>query len=101
MWLIQAKRSSCFGEDVFNRVRASTEKLLDLKLSNEKLASLYSPALVTRFELFTQAWKNIGIRSPRITINFCYVSRGDASEVSTGVLQKQRSEERRVGKESR
>lgn len=97
MWLIQAKRSSGFGEDVFNRVRASTEKLLDLKLSNEKLASLYSPALVTRFELFTQAWKNIGIRSPRITINFCYVSRGDASEVSTGVLQKQADLKKHIG----
>jgi len=88
LWLIQAKRSEGFGEDAFDKVIASTKKLLDLNFTDEQLSEIYSPDVIARIRLFTRAWTVLSIRSPRISITFAYVSRGDTATLSTGVLQK-------------
>lgn len=87
--LVQAKRSEGFGEDAFDKVRASTEKLLDLNAASEALNRLYSADVVTRVKLFTDAWTKLSVRSPRIFIGFWYVTRGDSCNLSEGVMQKQ------------
>lgn len=89
LWLIQAKRTESFGEDAFNRVRASTEKLLELKYTDDQLAATYSADVIARLRLFTRAWTVLAVRSPRTSITFAYVSRGDSSSTSKGVQQKQ------------
>jgi len=88
LWLIQAKRSESFGEDPFNRVSASAKKLLDLNFTDEQLAQNYASDVIARIRLFTRAWTLLSIRSPRISITFVYVSRGDVAKVSAGVAQK-------------
>lgn len=88
LWLIQAKRSEGFGEDAFDKVNASTKKLLDLNFTDEQLAGIYSADVIARVRLFTRAWTLLSIRSPRISITFAYVSRGDTTSASAGVTQK-------------
>lgn len=88
LWLVQAKRSEGFGEDAFDKVVASTKKLLDLNFTDEQLSGLYSPDVIARVRLFTRAWTVLSIRSPRISITFAYVSRGDTGALSSGVVQK-------------
>lgn len=88
LWLIQAKRSETFGEDAFDKVGASARKLLDLNFTDEQLAEIYSPEVIARIRLYTRAWTLLSIRSPRISITFAYVSRGDTTKVSSGVTQK-------------
>ena len=86
--LIQAKRSEGFGEDAFNRVRASTEKLLDLNSPESELRTLYSSDLIARLGIFTTAWTKLIVRSPRISIRFVYATRGDTTVISAGVKSK-------------
>lgn len=88
LWLIQAKRSEGFGEDAFDKVNASAKKLLDLNFTDEQLAAIYSEDVIARMRIFTRAWTLLSIRSPRISITFAYVSRGDAAKLGAGVSQK-------------
>lgn len=88
LYLIQAKRSTGFSESAFEKVIASTKKLLDLNYSDIQLAEIYSVDVTTRVRLFTRAWTALGIRTPRISITFAYVTRGDADDISKGVIQK-------------
>lgn len=89
LWLVQAKRSESFGEDAFDKVRASTEKLFNLRYPDDKLSTLYSSDAIARLRLFTRAWFVLAVRSPRISITFAYVTRGDTNSISQGVKQKQ------------
>ena len=97
LWLIQAKRSEGFGEDAFDKVVASTKKLLDLNFTDEQLADIYSPDVIARARIFTRAWTLLTIRSPRIAITFAYVSRGDTASVSAGVAQKMTDVRKELG----
>ena len=67
---------------------ASTKKLLDLNFTDEQLAEVYSSDVIARVRIFTRAWTLLSVRSPRISITFAYVSRGDTANVAAGVTQK-------------
>lgn len=88
LWIIQAKRTRSFAEDAFDRVRASTEKLLDLSADQSALSSIYSLDIIEALGRFTRAWKNLSIRAPRVSVYFSYVSRGSTSNIAKGVQQK-------------
>lgn len=86
--IMQAKRETSFTETAFDKVQASTSKLLDLNLTDAQLSAIYSPDIVRRMRIFTKAWTALGIRSPRITIEFAYVTKGDTGNVAPAVTQK-------------
>lgn len=87
LWIVQAKSETGFKEDVFDKVRASAEKLLQFEHDYGRMN--YSADLVSRFEIFTKLWRKAMTRYPNIKINFIYATRGNANDVSRGVQQKQ------------
>mgnify|MGYP000887465032 CR=1 FL=1 len=87
LWIVQAKSETGFKEDVFDKVRASAEKLLQFEHDYGRIN--YSADLVSRFEIFTKLWKKAMTRYPNIKINFIYATRGNTNDVSRGVRQKQ------------
>ncbi len=88
LWIVQSKSETGFKEDVFDKVRASTEKLLQLEHDYGEMN--YSADLVSRFEIFTKLWGKAAERYPNIKINFIYAARGNTNDVSRGVQQKQK-----------
>lgn len=88
LWIIQAKRTPSFGEDAFNRVRASTEKLFDLSIEHDELSNIYSNDVIDAAGLFTKVWKKLSIQTPLVNVHFAYVSRGRTSNIAQEVIQK-------------
>ncbi|MFE3080923.1 AIPR family protein [Nocardia tengchongensis] len=88
VWIIQAKRESSFTETAFDKLQSSLGRLLDLGKSDQELEILYSKELIARIRLFTDAWKKLGIRTPRITVHVAYVTKGDLAMVGKAVEQK-------------
>ncbi|WP_223286125.1 AIPR family protein [Kocuria atrinae] len=85
---VQAKRSPSFTETAFDKVLASTGKLLDLSVDLDNLLQQYAPDVVARFGIFRQAWLKLNLRFPSISVKFSYVTRGETREVHANVLQK-------------
>lgn len=87
LWIIQSKRTEGFREDVFDKIHASTTKLLQFEHEYHRMN--YSSDLIARFEIFTGIWKKVMTRYPNIKINFIYATRGDTNNISKGVRQKE------------
>ena len=88
LWLVQAKREKSFTETAFDKVQSSLSRLLNLNQTDKQLSIYYSAELIARMRLFTRAWIALGARSPVITINFCYITRGSTPAASGAVAAK-------------
>ncbi len=88
LWLIQAKTSQGFSETAVDLVASSLMRLLDLQYLPDELASLYNDAVVDKTRLFTNAWKKLSTRRPRLAIRFAYATRGDTSSIDAKVRTK-------------
>ena len=86
--LIQAKRDNSFTETAIDLAASSTERLLNLGLTEEHLKTLYSTTLVERFSLFRRALERLAIRHPTTHIEFSYATRGDKDTINSKVQQK-------------
>ena len=96
--LVQAKRENSFSETAIDLASSSTNRLLDLELSEEHLRTLYSSALVERFALFRRALERLALRHPSVRIEFSYVTRGDKDTINPKVQQKATDLERQFAK---
>jgi abortive infection phage resistance protein abiU len=94
LWIVQTKLAKTFKEDVFDKIRASTEKLLQITYNSDEVN--YSKDLISHFQIFTRIWSKIAIRMPNIKINMVYATRGDTTEVSDGVRQKEKDLKRHL-----
>ncbi|WP_143875883.1 AIPR family protein [Nocardia fluminea] len=90
VWILQAKRETSFSETTFDKLESSLRRLFDLTLSDSDLTVLYSKELIARVRIFTETWRTLGIRSPRITVHVDYVTKGDCSTVGVPVKTKKR-----------
>lgn len=86
--LVQAKRETSFTEVAIDKASSSLGRLLDLEHSDEHLAEYYSRELIAQMGLFRRAWKILGIRVPRIRVQFSYVTRGDVATAGRAVRAK-------------
>lgn len=82
LWVVQAKRTPSFAEDVAEKLENTMRRLLDLSLSIESLSVLYNPTLLTRFGIFRNAWEKLITRRPRISVNVIYATPGDSSNIT-------------------
>ncbi|MFJ8191144.1 AIPR family protein [Streptomyces sp. NPDC096094] len=82
LWVVQAKRTPSFAEDVAEKLENTMRRLLDLSLSIESLSVLYNPTLLTRFGIFRDAWEKLITRRPRISVNVIYATPGDSSNIT-------------------
>lgn len=100
VWIVQAKRETSFTETTFDKWDSSLGRLFDLTMSDADLEALYSKELIARVRIFTEAWRRLGIRSPRIAIRIDYVTRGEPDTAGqTGANQaiRPRVKSRRMG----
>lgn len=88
--LIQAKRETSFTETAFDKVTASTSRLLQIETSEDELRDLYSQDVIDRLRIFTRAWEALSILMPKVEVEFCYVTRGDTERVAPAVEQKRK-----------
>jgi hypothetical protein len=88
VWVIQAKREDSFTETAIDKISSSLGRFLDLAQTDAQLTELYSKEAVARVRVFTNAWKALGIRSPRITMRVEYVTKGDIANVASQVNRK-------------
>lgn len=88
--LIQAKRETSFTETALDKASSSLRRLLDLNQSHANLRVYYSDEVISQIRLFTRAWQALSLRSPRISITFDYVTKGDVSSVGAPTEQKAR-----------
>ncbi|NUV30953.1 MULTISPECIES: AIPR family protein [unclassified Streptomyces] len=82
LWVVQAKRTPSFAEDVAEKLENTMRRLLDLSLSIESLSVLYNPTLLTRFGIFRNAWEKLITRRPRISVNVIYATPGDSGNIT-------------------
>ncbi len=82
LWVVQAKRTPSFAEDVAEKLENTMRRLLDLSQSIESLSVLYNPTLLTRFSIFRNAWEKLITRRPRISVNVIYATPGDSSNIT-------------------
>lgn len=88
VWIVQAKRETSFTETTFDKWQSSLGRLLDLTLQEDALGQLYSKELIARSRIFTNAWRILSIRNPRITVHIDYVTKGDCQSVGQPVETK-------------
>ncbi|GAA1352307.1 AIPR family protein [Saccharothrix algeriensis] len=88
LWLIQAKNKESFEETPFDKAQASLRKLLEIDTAEQLLLTQYSPEVVTRIRMFTQAWRKLATRKPRVRVLFTYATKGDRDKVSGNVTLK-------------
>lgn len=86
--VIQSKEESGFGETPLDKLDSALGRLLDLNLTDENLLVYYSAEVIGRMRLFTRAWTILAVRSPQITIQVDYVSKGDTANPAAAVTQK-------------
>jgi len=84
--VVQAKRTASFGETAFEKLAETLRQFLNLGRSDEELADLFSPAVITRFGIFRTAWQKLATRHPKIRVVVYYATKGDAEEVNSKVL---------------
>ncbi|WP_445996618.1 AIPR family protein [Okibacterium fritillariae] len=87
-YFIQAKREESFTETAFDKAESSLRRLLSLESTDEELLVLYSAEVIGRVRLFTDAWKKLLTRAPKISLHFDYVTRGDTATAGPPVMQK-------------
>ncbi|MFJ9780833.1 AIPR family protein [Amycolatopsis sp. NPDC101161] len=88
LWLIQAKNKESFEETPFDKAQASLRKLLEIDTPAADLLEQYAPEVVTRIRMFTQAWKKLATRKPRVRVRFTYATKGDRENANKNVLLK-------------
>jgi hypothetical protein len=96
VWIVQAKRETSFTETTFDKWDSSLRRIFNLTLSDEELETLYSKELVARARIFTEAWRRLGIRNPRIAIHIDYVTKGESDTAGQPVHVKRVDLQNRV-----
>lgn len=75
--IIQSKNSFSFNESVINKWKTMSKNLLDISL-NTRLNQRYSDLLTSKTRNFKKLYKKLVSKSPNLTIEFAYLSKGDS-----------------------
>jgi hypothetical protein len=75
--LIQAKTAAGFSEAAMDRFAAAAEDLFDLSKPLRSLTTVYNARLLDAAENFRNAFQSLAARFPRLSVRFCYATKGD------------------------
>ncbi|WP_406727907.1 AIPR family protein [Streptomyces sp. GD-15H] len=82
LWVVQAKRTPSFAEEVAEKLENTLRRLLDLSQPLDSLSSLYNSTVLVRFGIFRDAWEKLLTRRPRISVNVVYAAPGDSRNIT-------------------
>lgn len=75
--IMQAKQTSGFQEAALQRLRASSEELLDLAKPLDGLESTYNISVIEAFGLFRRTYLYFAGKLPRLQVTYAYATLGD------------------------
>jgi hypothetical protein len=75
--IIQAKERSGFSEAAIQKLRTTTEDLLDISKDISSLEGVYNTALIESVRRFRDAFQKYVARMPELTISYYYATLGD------------------------
>lgn len=85
VYIMTCKHHDTFNQDVVNNQYATIAELFDLTRSKEDLKGNYNDRLLSKRDLFLKAYSCTAARLNKLTFEFFYSSRGDASIVGENI----------------
>jgi hypothetical protein len=88
VWIITCKHHDTFKQAPVDKLAASLAELLDFGLSTTELKGDYSDQVLRCRENLKFAYRKLSPRLSSFSINFCYASRGNASDIGESVASR-------------
>jgi len=99
VWIITCKHHDTFKQALVDNLAASLTELLDFGLNTSELKGDYSEEIIKCRENLKLAYRKLSPRLSSFSINFCYASRGDTSDIGESIVS--RSEQiKKIAKDS-
>lgn len=99
VWIITCKHHDTFKQAPVDNLAASLTELLDFCLNTSELKGDYSDEIIKCRENLKLAYRKLSPRLSSFSINFCYASRGDTSDIGESIVS--RSEQiKKIAKDS-
>ena len=99
VWIITCKHHDTFKQAPVDNLAASLTELLDFGLNTYELKGDYSEEIIKCRENLKLAYRKLSPRLSSFSINFCYASRGDTSDIGESIVS--RSEQiKKIAKDS-
>lgn len=76
-YIIQSKQEASFRENVFEKLITSLKDLFDLSIDLKKIKSSYNEKIITIFSTFRNAYEELQVKFPKVSIRVHYASKGD------------------------
>lgn len=88
VWIITCKLHDTFKQAPLDNLAASLIALFDFSLENTSLRESYSERILRLRENLKLAYRKISPRLSQFSINFCYASRGNTSELGESIASR-------------
>lgn len=88
VWIITCKHHDTFKQAPLDNLAASVSELLDFAIESDKLKGDYSNQIIRFRENLKLAYRKVSPRLSSFSINFCYASRGNTSELGESIISR-------------
>ncbi len=88
VWLITCKHHDTFKQAPLDNLVASAHELFDFSLEYSQLKGDYSEKVIRYRENLKLAYRKVSPRLSNFSIEFCYASRGNTSELGESILSR-------------
>ncbi len=88
VWILTCKHHDTFKQSPLDNIAASIVELLDFSIDSKDLAGDYSNEIIKSRENLKFAYRKVSPRLSQFTINYCYASRGDTSELGESIVSR-------------
>lgn len=88
VWIITCKHHDTFKQAPLDNLAASLVELLDFRIENNYLKGDYSEQILKKRENLKFAYRKVSPRLTKFTINICYASRGNSSELGDSIVSR-------------
>lgn len=88
VWIITCKHHDTFRQAPLDNLAASIVELFDFTIDNENLKADYSEEILGQKENLKFAYRKVSPRLSKFSINFCYASRGNTSELGDSIISR-------------
>lgn len=88
VWIITCKYHDTFRQAPLDNLAASVSELLDFAVESDKLKGDYSEQVIRFRENLKLAYRKVSPRLSKFSINYCYASRGNTSELGDSIISR-------------
>lgn len=81
VFIIQAKRSPTFKEDVFQKISNTMQDIFDLSKNMDVLKSFYNAKLIERADIFRKGYLGLAAKHPQLKLHICYACKGNTNDI--------------------